>query len=46
MKGRLKDLLDSQIASLLTRIEEEIPSLQSDDDTSKKQRQQVHADDN
>ena len=32
MKKRLKDLLESQINSLLTRIDEELPSLHSDDD--------------
>lgn len=41
MKVRLKELLDSQIANLLTKIEEEMPSLQSDEDTSRKKLKQV-----
>ncbi len=32
MTGKLKELLDSQIAGLLTRIDEELNSLQSDTD--------------
>lgn len=33
MTGKLKELLDSQIAGLLTRIDEEMGSLQSEDQT-------------
>jgi hypothetical protein len=36
MKARLKELLDSQIATLLTRIEEEVPSLHSDEEASRR----------
>lgn len=32
MAGKLKELLDSQIAGLLTRIDEELNSLQSETD--------------
>jgi hypothetical protein len=38
MQMRLKDLLDGQIKGLLTRIEEELPSLTSDDDIQSRKR--------
>lgn len=37
MTGKLKELLDSQIAGLLTRIDEELNSLQSETDKAEQQ---------
>ena len=41
MMGKLKELLDNQIAGLLTRIEEELNSIQSETDKNRHE-DQIH----
>ena len=42
MAGKLKELLDSQIAGLLTRIDEELNSLQSETDKNEHGNMEVY----